>query len=74
MSLTIAEINTLVAERDKAQARAAKLYGVATAVKIGLAEPHQQTGIHCGDEETPCTLCWLLGEAEAALAALAEEE
>lgn len=57
-------------ELEQAQAQATLLYGVATAVKTGLAHSHRELGAECG--EVPCTLCWLHGTAEEALAALAE--
>ena len=59
-------------ELEQAQARVKLLYGVATAVKTGLAHSHRELGAECG--EAPCTLCWLHGTAEEALAAFAEGE
>ena len=67
--LTAKEQRTLWAALEQAQARMAKMRDALKAVLIGLEEPHQRAGMDCG--EAPCTLCWLLGEAKAALA---EEE
>ncbi len=54
---------------EQAQAREKRLYNVVTAVRTGLAGSHRELGAGCG--ETACTLCWLLGEAEETLAAIA---
>ncbi len=66
------EGEALLERAEQAEARVKLLYNVVSAVKIGLAGSHRELGAECG--EVACTLCWLHGKAEEALAALAEGE